>query len=125
MKWGGSNKGGFEEEEIRSRSDRNTFYEHIKSSKNKKSNLAGYIYYIFTYMYITIIANKERPLWKGMRGYEKLEKGYIGGTEGRNGKRKRCNYILIKIKEKNCKLGSLDPHPQREKPGVSAGYNLS
>ena len=62
MKWGGSNKGGFEEEEIRSRSDRNTLYEHIKSSKNKKSNLAGYIYYIFTYMYITIIANKERPL---------------------------------------------------------------
>lgn len=61
----------------------------------------------------------------GVRGYEKLEKVYIGGTRGRNGKRKRYNYIVIKIKEKDCTLGSSDPHPQHEKPGVSAGYNLS
>lgn len=64
MKWGGSNKGGFGEEGVRSRSDQNTLYEHIKFSNNKKLKLADYIYYIyiFTYMYITIIANKEKPL---------------------------------------------------------------
>lgn len=88
MKRGGSNKGGSGKKGIRSRFDQDILYEYIKFSNNKKIKFSRlYLHiYIFTYMYITIIANKKTPIWKRVGGCEGLEEGYTGGSRGRNGK---------------------------------------
>lgn len=66
MKWGGSNKASFGEEGIRNISDQNHYMNISNPQTIKKLNLAGYIYciIIFSYMYITIIANNSHFEWE-------------------------------------------------------------